>query len=407
MITYIIFFFILIILILFAYIKFRFRFWSDQPVFHVYDFSYYFLYNGIIRKDLPEQNRYTNFKDIETLTFGKNVRPLDKTRLVQHLQLHYLQNGENRFSPKESNILPYFEGHNSPCFLSFYKVKEQIRDKKEDIIQIDKHIGVITSRPLNVTIRQANATNSKKGTNQFEVAYIDYLCVDKIQRKKGIAAQLIATHNYNQCLLKKKSEIAVFKREGVLTGIVPLCIFNMHVFSMQKWNKPPSLLPPYSIVECGSSNIHHFYDFLRSEHVKKNIDIQMMPEMTNIIALMKSKNIFIYLLIEHRVGVVGCYFFKKSCTQIEKGKEALICFASVNCSTSEIFIHGFKLSLSQICLKDNSEYHYVVVEDICDNDIIVANLKLKTWPEFTIHAAYFFYNYACATFPSKRVLIIN
>lgn len=402
MIKYIIIFFILFILILFAYIKFRFRFWSDQPVFHIYDFSYYFFYNGIIRKELPEQNRYTNFKDVETLTFGKNVKPLDKTRFIQVLQRHYLQNGENKFIPKESNVLPYFEGHNSPCFLSLYKTKESFHHN-EDIIEIDKPLGVITSRPLNVTIRPS----LKKGTTQFEAAYIDYLCVDKLQRKKGIAAQLIATHNYNQCLLKKKAEIAVFKREGVLTGIVPLCIFNMHVFSMRKWNKPPSLLPPYSIVECGSSNIHHFYDFLRSDSVKKNIDIQMMSEMTNIIAIMKSKNIFIYLLIEREMGVVGLYFFKKSCTQIEKGKEALICFASVNCSTPEIFIHGFKLSLSQICLKDDSDYHYVVVEDICDNDIIVANLKLKTWPEFTIPAAYFFYNYACATFPSNRVLIIN
>ena len=394
---------------LFAYIKFRFRFWSAQPVFHIYDFSYYFFYNGIISKELPIESRYTNFKNIETLTFGKNVKPIDKTRFLQLLQLYYLQNGENRFSPKETNILPYFEGHNSPCFLSFYKSKEQIRDKKEDIIQIDKPIGVITSRPLNVTIR----TNLKKGTTQFEAAYIDFLCVDKMQRKKGIASQLIATHNYNQCLLKKKAEIAVFKREGVLTGIVPMCVFSMYIFSMQKWNKPPDILPPYTIVECGLSNMHYLYDFLRSDSTKKNIDIQMMPEMTNLIALMKSKNIFVYLLIEDRVGVIGCYFFKKSCTQIEKDKEALICFASVNGTSPDKFINGFKVALSKICLKENSErkdnslYHYVVVEDICDNDIIVANLKLKTWPQSAIPAAYFFYNYAIGTFPSKRVLLIN
>jgi GNAT superfamily N-acetyltransferase len=330
------------------------------------------------------------------------VKPLDKTRFIHILQRHYLQNGENQFLPKESTVLPYFEGHNSPCFFSFYKTKEQVQ-QNGDIIEIDKPVGVITSRPLNVTIR----TSLKKGTIQFEVVYIDYLCVDSNWRKKGIASQLIATHNYNQCLLKKKAEIALFKREGVLTGIVPLCLFNMHIFSMRKWNKPPDLLPPYSIVECGSSNIHYFYDFIRTDLVKKNIYIQIIPEMTNIMSLMKSKNIFIYLLVQQGVGVVGCYFFKKSCTQIEKDKEALICFASVNGLEPELFVHGFKVSLSHICFKKDSKYHYIVVEDICDNDIIVANLKLKTWPQATIPGAYFFYNYAYPTLPSKRILIIN
>jgi GNAT superfamily N-acetyltransferase len=333
------------------------------------------------------------------------VKPLDKTRFVQLLQRHYLQNGDNRFLPKESNIFPYFEGHNSPCFLSFYKTKEQVQ-QNGDIIEIDKPVGVITSRPLNVTIR----TSLKKGTIQFEAAYIDYLCVDSNWRKKGIASQLIATHNYNQCLLKKKAEIALFKREGVLTGIVPLCVFNMYIFPMRKWNKPQDLLPPYSIVECGSSNMHHFYDFLRSESVKKNIDVQVIPEMTNINSLMKSKNIFIYLLVQQVVGVVGCYFFKKSCTQIEKDKEALICFASVNGLEPEpepkLFACGFKIALSHICLKKDSSYHYVVVEEICDNDIIVANLKLKTLPQTTIPAAYFFYNYAYPTLDKKNFFIV-
>jgi len=386
--------------LLFVLIKFRFRFWSAQPVFHIYDFSYYFFYNGIISKELPQASRYTNFKNIETLTFGKNVKPLDKTRFVQILQRHYLQNGENVFSPKEYNVFPYFEGHNSPCFLSFYKTKESIQQNGE-IIQTDKTVGVITSRPINVTIR----ASLKKGTIQFEAAYIDYLCVDQGCRKKGIASQLIATHNYNQCLLKKKAEVAVFKREGVLTGIVPLCVFNMYIFPMRKWNKPPDVLPPYSIVECGSSNMHHFYDFLRSDSIKKNIDIQIILEMTNLTALIKSKNIYIYLLVQQDIGVIGCYFFKKSCTQIEINKEALICFASVSGSTSEIFINGFKCALSQ--LKKDSSYHYIVIEEICDNDIIVANLKLKTTPYSIIPAAYFFYNYACQTVNKKRVFIIS
>lgn len=403
MIQPIILFFILILLIVVTVLKFKFRFWSAQPVFHLYDVSYYFFYTGIILKDLPEKSRYTNFKDIETLTFGKNVKQMDNKRFIQLLNRHYLRNGNNEFSPKEQNVLPYFEGHNSPCFLSFYKAEESLHHEKTgEITRINKPIGVITSRPTNVTLRRL-----KKGTTRFEAAYVDYLCVDKSHRKKGISEQLIATHNYNQCILKKTSEIAVFKKEGVLTGIVPICVFGIHIFSMRKWNKPHDLLPPYSIVECGTSNMHHLYDFLRNDKVKGMIDLQIEPEMTNVMSLMKSKNIFIYLLLEQQAGVVGCYFFRKSCTTMEKGKEILICFASINGSNETAFIHGFKQSLSQVCLKKESEFHYAAIEEICDNDIIVANIKLKTWPEATIPAAYFFYNYALPTLPAKKVLILN
>lgn len=394
-----------LILVIIAILKLKFRFWSMQPVFHVYDISYYLFYSGIILKDLPEKSRYTNFKDVETLTFGKNIMQLDKKRFVQLLNRHYLRNGNNEFYPNEKNVLPYFEGHNSPCFLSFYKIHESLHeDRSGEIVKIDRPVGVITSRPMNVTLRRL-----KKGTIRFEATYVDYLCVDKVHRKKGISEQLIATHNYNQCILKKKSEIAIFKKEGVLTGIVPICIFGIHIFSMRKWNKPADLLPPYSVVECCTSNMHHMYDFLRNDVVKAKFDLQIEPEVANLISLMKSKNIFIYLLLEQAVGVVGCYFFRKSCTTIEKNKEIVICFASINTSNKTFFINGFKQSLSHLCLKKESEskFHYVAIEEICDNDIIVANLKLKTWPEVTLPAAYFFYNYAFPTISAKKVLVLN
>jgi hypothetical protein len=330
---------------------------------------------------------------------------MDNKWFIKLLSRHYLRNGDNVFLPKDVNVFPYFEGHNSPCFISFYKAEESLHHEKTgEIVKTANPVGVITTRPMNVTLRRL-----KKGTIRFEGTYVDYLCVDKAHRKKGVSEQLIATHNYNQCILKKKSEIAIFKKEGILTGIVPICTFGIHIFSMQKWNKPPGLLPPYSIVECGTSNMHHMYDFLRNDTVKGKIDLQIEPEMTNLMSLMKTRNVFIYLLIEQEVGVVGCYFFRKSCTTLEKGKEILICFASINVSIVSVFINGFKLALSNLCLKKELgfEFHYMAIEEICDNDVIVANLKLKTWPQATIPAAYFFYNYAFRTLPAKKVLILN
>lgn len=395
MIFFILSFLICFILLLFAIIKLKFRFWAEQPVFHIYDLSYYFFLNGVIQKDFPDKTRYTNFKNVETLTFGKNVSPLNTTRFVQLLNRSYLRNGDNKFSPKQENVEPYFEGHNSPCFLSFYNEQEMQKIfKTDEIINVNRPIGLMTSRPMHVTL--------KKVTTKFDAYYADYLCVDNVYRKKGVAPQIIATHHYNQRLLNKDIQVSLFKREGTLTGIVPLCIFNMYIFSMKNWSKPSHLLPPYSIVECGA--LHHLYDFLRDK--KEKFEVTVIPEITNFMALIKTKNIFIYLLLQDKVGVVGCYFFKKSCTTIEKGEEALICFASINDSTQDIFAHGFKQSLSEICLKKESAFYHVVVEDIGDNDVIIANLKKKTWPKTVIPAAYFFYNYAYATINKNKTLFI-
>jgi len=335
---------------------------------------------------------------VETLTFGKNVSNLDATRFTQLLNRSYLRNGDNKFSPKQENLIPYFEGHNSKCFLTFYNEQEtQKIFETDEIIQMNRGIGLMTSRPMHITL-----TNLKKGTIRFDAYYADYLCVDKAYRRKGIAPQIIATHHYNQRLLNKDIQVSLFKREGTLTGIVPLCIFNMYVFSMKNWSKPSHLLPPYSIVECGE--LHHLYDFLRDKKEKFNVTV--IPEITNLMALIKTKNIFIYLLLEEKAGVVGCYFFRKSCTTMEKGQEALTCFASINGSTQDIFIHGFKQSLSEICFKKESAFYHMVVEDIGDNDVIIANLKLKTWATTVIPAAYFFYNYACTTVNKNKTLFI-
>ena len=55
---------ILLVILFYLYLRIKYKFWSIQPVFHFYD-VYYWIYNvGIIRHELPEKNKYCNFKDI-------------------------------------------------------------------------------------------------------------------------------------------------------------------------------------------------------------------------------------------------------------------------------------------------------------------------------------------------------
>ena len=63
-ISYILFFGILIIIIIYVYIRLKFGFWALQPVFHIYDIGYMLKAPGIINDNLPEKNKYINFKNI-------------------------------------------------------------------------------------------------------------------------------------------------------------------------------------------------------------------------------------------------------------------------------------------------------------------------------------------------------
>lgn len=395
MILYILGSIIFIIILFFIYIRLRFPFWAQQPVFHFYDIYYWFVNVGIIRKELPEKNRYTNFKNIETTAMENVKDPLMK-QFVSFIQIHYLRNKENTFSPKKDNIVPYFTGHNAATFLSIYWEPEILVDNKTGKTIEDKSIvAVMTSRPLTVTIYNA----------KFDVYYVDYLCVHKNWRKRNIAPQMIQTHEYNQSYQNRSICTSLFKREEELTGIVPLTVYKSYCFNMRSWNEPPVLDAYITLLTGDQQNMYYFYNFINEQSNTNNKwDITIIPSLSNIIELVKTKNLFIKMLIIDG-EVEAAYIFKKTCTYIEKEKEIISCIASI-CKTtlSETeFIHGFKVALWSI----KKQFHYLVIEDISDNRCILSNIQIKTHPFIVSPTAYFFYNFAYNTFKSDKCLIIN
>ena len=266
--------------------------------------------------------------------------------------------------------------------------------KTNNIITDKKIIGVISSRPINIII------NNNK--NKVKAYYVDYLCVDKMHRKKGIAPQLIQTHHYNQRHLNKNRVVSIFKREDELTGIVPLCVYSNYGFSVNNWTKPNELSPEYKLLEINSQNIHFLLDFIKKNN--NQFDIIIMTDIGNIIELIKTKNIFIYtIIIDNKITCA--YFFRKSCTQIEKNIEVLNCFASINNEKNDIFIQGFKISFWKIAYENY--FGFSSIENVSHNNIIINNIIKKTHPLVISPTAYFFYNFAYPTFQSGKVLIIN
>ena len=394
--SYILCFGVLIIIFIYIYIRVKYGFWVYQPVFHTYDIGYIFSPPGIIQHSLPEKNKYTNFKDIDTIVFSE-LSSIQKTRFINLIKLHYLRNKDNIFSPQSENIMPYFIGHNDKSFVSFFYKDEHMLDLKSGTMITDrKIIGAMTSRPLHIMI------NNDDKDAKFDAYYVDYLCVDKIYRKKGIAPQLIQTHHYNQRQLNKNIVVSLFKREDELTGIIPLCVYSTYGFPVDKWTKPPNLSGEYKLLEINQQSFRFLYDFIRTNSNK--FDIVINVEATNIIELIKTKNVFIYVILCDE-EILCCYFFRKSCVQIEKGLEVLSCFASICDCEHDIFIQGFKISFWKIAAENY--FGFSAIENVSHNGILIDNIMLKTKPLIVSPTAYFFYNFAYPTFKSDKVLIIN
>jgi predicted lactoylglutathione lyase len=152
--------------------------------------------------------------------------------------------------------------------------------------------------------------------------------------------------------------------------------------------------------------MYYLYNFINEK--QKKWDITIIPELSNLMKLIESKNIFIMmLLIEDNIEAV--YIFRKSCADIEKGKEALICIASMNgdvFSTKE-FVQGFKVSLWKLLEKEKQHYKFLIVEDTSDNGYIIDNIKIRTYPYAISPTAYFFYNFVYSPFKNNRTFIVN
>ncbi len=402
-ISYIFIILFIILFIIYARFKIKYGFWIMQPVFHIYDWWYMIYPPGIIVHELPERNKYTNFKNIQTFLF-KDLSDFQLQRFGHFINFNYLKNKDNIFTPDlKNNIIPYFYGHNDMSFVSFYKENIYVTDlKKGTNIQDSQLIGVITTRPIHIYI------NNKDKDSFFDAYYVDYLCVDKLHRKQGIAPQIIQTHHYNQRHLNKKIVVSLFKREEELTGIVPLCVFSTYGFSMKKWNKPYHLPANYKLLEINQLNFHFLYDFIKNNYYQ--FDIIINTEISNIIELINTKNLFIYILMKE--DKIKCaYFYRKTCVFYDKDLEIINCFASINNfdktdnNGNKIFIHGFKISFWKTAEKNN--FGFAAIENISHNNLIIQNLCIKNKPLVISPTAYFFYNFAYYSFKPNKVLIIN
>lgn len=392
-ISYIIVIFTFFVLLAYLYTKYTYGFWMDLPVFHEYDWKYKLWSPGIINHTLPEKDKYTNFKNIQTRVYSE----LSDYSIQQFIHFIKVNNAgsHHTFMPKVDNVTPYFTGHNSKTFITFYKQDILLIDKTQNSpIRDSKIIGTITSRPINIRINNGDADAA------FSAYYIDHICFEI--ENNAILPELLKTHIYNQCHITHKIGVNMFKQHGkLLTGIVPLCKYKIYEFSVDKWTKPMNVDSMYNIVEINPQNIYLLYEFIKENSGK--FDIVMNSDVSNLVELIKSKNMFINIVVTDDV-IICAYFFKKTCLFKNKELEILSLIGSIQNCNNDVFVHAFKICFWKIAA--DNYMGYAMLENVSHNNIIIDNLCLKTKPLQITDTAYYFYNFIYNSFQSNKVFIL-
>jgi hypothetical protein len=221
---------------------------------------------------------------------------------------------------------------------------------------------------------------------------------------------MIQTHEYNQSLQNRKISVSLFKREEELTGIIPLTVYKTYCFNMVNWKQPQHLDARITVLTGDKQNMYYLYNFI-NEMTKNEMtnkwDITIYPEISNIMELVATKNLYVKMLVING-NIEATYIFRRLCLYIEANSEVISCIASINGTTlkpSE-FIQGFKVALWSI-IKEHQNFKYLTVEDISDNTVIINNISIRTHPMVVSPSAYFFYNFAYSPFKPEKCLIIN
>lgn len=379
-------FYILVVLLFIFYLIYKKlinNFWVQQPVYHFWDISYWFYNKGIIQYSLPEKNKYCNFENIHCDKY-ENVSLIQKEKYIRLIQNHY---NKNIYKP----TIKTMDSHtiNSiPSFCSLYTIEKTIKNQ-DKIFQEKEIIGGMITRPIKV--------KSKK--IEIDVYYADFLCVHKKHRKKNIAAQIIQTHEYYQRHNNTNIQVSLFKKEGKLQSIIPICLYKNVLFDIYDWKIKPFFSPEKKILLADDKNIFYVYEKILQFH---KIDIFIYYSFETMLNLIKNNIFFVYFVME-KENLEAVYCFQRYENYIEN-KEIITMNSSICFSLSNNeFIEYFKKTLYLLCQKHS--FTYLNIENLSDNDILINDLlKLNEIHSQSINA-YFFYNYAHNTFSSKKVFV--
>jgi hypothetical protein len=395
MIEYILLISFSIVFFIFAYIKLKYPFWNNQPVYHTYDYWRSFYTTPFsIYKYRPVKTKFCDFDNIKThLYLETNKEHIDK--FTDLLQCYYYSNESIVHSIQTNDLNAYLTGQHQPSFISFYNQPVYSIDSGE-VVEATRHVGAISSRTVNILYR----INSKDISYQeTPIYYIDFLCIRRENDYKKISRKLLQTHEYNQRIKNPNIFASLIKKESDLfEGIVPFVEYKTYTFALRNINFP-GMPKNIELIGMNSDNMDILFDFL---HVQKNADFQyhpclfdifIIPDIGNLIAMIKQRLLYVFCLRTGR-EVLGIYFIKDAKTQFDAANgSTLQLVASIsNSRSSPLFYLGFLHSLKQI-MKLNREFKLIIFENIGHNKFLFQYWRDKHTPLFESKSAYYLYNF--------------
>ena len=375
----------IVLLVIYIYYKVKYPFWSIQPVFHFHNLQYWLFPPGIIQHNAPEKNKFYDL-NVEFYDFS-NLPAEKKALFVSLIQSHFMPNKYENYKPNRNNITDYFISHNKPSFISLYS-----KPVVENGQMINTLVSSMTTRPLKCQIDNHN----------LNLYYVDFLCVHKRDRKKGIAPKTIYSHYYNH-RHKYDNTIFLFKREGETTAIVPLCAYKNYGFDLHHFSKQHNLKnSKYTSLLLNDSSMKQYFEF--DKIIQTNVECYIAPNFSHLKNLVSKNLLHIGLVIQDR-DAHAVYVFRNSHTYYDS-KPAVECIASYNNGLSQgMFINGF-LDCLTMCI-ERFKYQILFVENISHNNIIakymIKNLKML----YESSASYYFYNFAHRPIPPEKVFLLN
>lgn len=360
---------IVIPLIVIGFFKLKQPFWSRQPVFHLYNLTYWIVPPGIIQHDNISKD--SRFFDTRIHHAFSHLHPeKEQNKIVEFIKNNFVTINEDgvTYTPTHNNIFSYL---NTKSILS---IKYENYDEK------DKIIGCISGRPLICYFK-----NIKE---PIHTNYVDYLCVHKDERKQGIAPKLIYSYYHHQ-REKTGYKICLFKKEGTLTSIIPLCTYFTYGFYISDF-KPPRMINVKKI-----KNIKLIYDNLMLFREKFNCII--IPNVNDFISI---NDIHIYGIVNMQ-QIYCLFFFRNTYSKIDNNY-TVECFASINNTDEDTFYQSFLG-----CIMTYFIDKILIIEDISDNTILINLLKKHLNIKFKSPTGYYFYNYGIKPILPNKLFIIN
>jgi hypothetical protein len=360
---------VIIPLIVIGFFKLKQPFWSRQPVFHLYNITYWIKPPGIIQHDnIKKDSRF--FDPRIHHAFSHSYPENEQISIVKFIKENFVTINDDgvKYNPTHKSV---FSNLTSNSILSI---------KYNDYDTKDKIIGCISGRPVVCFFKDIK--------EPIYANYVDYLCVHKDERKQGIAPKLIYSYYHHQ-RENTGYKICLFKKEGTLTSIIPVCTYFTYGFHISNY------IPPKMIDVIKIKNIKIIYDNLML--FKQKFGCVIMPNARDFISY---NDIHIYGIVN--LQQIYCLFFFRTTYSKINNVDTVECFASINNTDKNTFYQSFIG-----CIMKYFKNKILIIEDLSDNTILVKELNNYFNIKFKSATGYYYYNYGIKPILPDKVFIIN